>query len=97
MQEKYQLTHPEGKKLSAIDADKYKVIKYAIIESLKDGVAITHTELYQRVKSWFVESNTPFEGSVSWYTESVKLDLEAMGIIKRIKEKQRLLFTLNNA
>ena len=56
--------------------------------------ALTHKELYQAVTDEFIKRNINFEGSVEWYMESVKLDLEAKNIIRRIKEKSKLKFEL---
>lgn len=92
MAERIQLTHPEGKKLSSIDISKYLTIKDAILHCLSDGVPVTQTELSQRVKSHIEASGAGFEGSIAWYTESVKLDLESKGMVLRLKEKQKVLF-----
>ncbi len=83
MQEKIQLIHPQGKKLSKMELGKYEPIKLAILESLKTE-SLTHDELLQSVRLIIGEN---FEGSVAWYTESVKLDLEGRNIIARTNHK----------
>lgn len=90
--EKYQLLHPEGKKLSKIDLQKYEVLKNAILSSLNKKSGITHTALFEMVKEYLVDNSIEFEGSVEWYMEGVKLDLEAHKIIERKKEGKLLLF-----
>ncbi|MBS1746986.1 MAG: hypothetical protein JST21_12515 [Bacteroidetes bacterium] len=92
MKEKIQLVHPQGKQLSSIDADKYTLLKKAILASLSKKASITHTALLEKVLVYFNAKNVSFEGSVEWYLEGVKLDLEANGFISRIKEGNKFLF-----
>jgi hypothetical protein len=42
----------------------------------------------------FKKNKIKFEGSVEWYMESVKLDLEANKFIERVYDKSRLKFRL---
>jgi hypothetical protein len=79
-----QTLHPvAGKKNKKILRHKYEAIKENILAILA-YLEPTHTELmeelYQKVKD-------SFEGGVQWYGETVKLDLEARGIIERTKNK----------
>jgi hypothetical protein len=79
-----QTLHPiAGKTNKKIALDKYETICDQLILILQTSEP-THTELmeslYQRVKDSFV-------GGVQWYGETVKLDLEARGIIERIGAK----------
>ncbi|HKW89432.1 MAG TPA: hypothetical protein VJN21_11825 [Candidatus Acidoferrales bacterium] len=71
--------HPQGKSGKNIDRRKYETIKRGILASLR-GKELTHTELFshlaKRVKG-------KFSGNVSWYGETVKLDLEARKLIER--------------
>lgn len=97
MSEKVQLTHPQGKKLASIDRDKYEVIRNAILKSLDLKDALTHKELYAAVEDYIRSRQIPFDGSIEWYMEGVKLDLEAKDILNRKKEKQRLLFALKDS
>lgn len=93
MEDKIQLSHPAGKHAIKIDKQRYQLLKDALIKGLSGG-ALTHKELYQAVTNEFKRHNISFEGSVEWYMESVKLDLEAKSIIRRIKEKSKLKFEL---
>ena len=82
--EQIQTLHPVvGKTNKKIALDKYQTIRDQLIAILKKNQP-THTEfmelLYQRVKDSFV-------GGVQWYGETVKLDLEARGIIERFDRK----------
>ena len=82
--EKIQTLHPqEGKTNKRISLSKYEFIKENLLAILAEN-PLTHTELmetlYQQVKD-------QFEGGVQWYGETVKLDLEARGLIVRMKAK----------
>jgi hypothetical protein len=75
--------HPQGKSGKNISKQKYETLKGAILSVLKK-TELTHTELFnelnQRLKG-------KFAGNVSWYGETVKLDLEARKIIERTSSK----------
>lgn len=79
-----QTLHPDKAKTNKrISLEKYTYIKKHLLAVLKK-TSLTHTELmealYQRVKG-------EFEGGVQWYGETVKLDLEARGVIERTGKK----------
>ncbi len=79
-----QTLHPiAGKTNKKIALEKYETIRDQLILILQISEP-THTELmenlYQRVKDYFV-------GGVQWYGETVKLDLEARGLVERIGNK----------
>ena len=90
---KIQLSHPAGKKAVRIDKDKYDLLSKAILRCLTNK-SLTHTELFAAILADFKKRNIKFEGSVEWYMESVKLDLEAKRFIERVKEKYQLKFQL---
>ncbi len=89
--DKIQTLHPlPGKTNKRIARDKYEFIRKHLLATLGKK-ELTHTalmeELYQRVKD-------QFDGGVQWYGETVKLDLEARGVIERTggkPEKYRVL------
>ncbi|MBS1730135.1 MAG: hypothetical protein JSS67_05075 [Bacteroidetes bacterium] len=83
-QEYIQTLHPDPAKTNKrILKSKYDDIQKNLLLILKDS-SPTHSELmeaiYDRVKDHF-------EGGVQWYGETVKLDLEARGIIERMGTK----------
>ncbi|MFM9946488.1 MAG: DUF6958 family protein [Saprospiraceae bacterium] len=79
-----QTLHPKpGKTNKKISLEKYEFIKENILSILSEA-ELTHTELMEALYSR-VKDN--FEGGVQWYGETVKLDLEARGIIERTKSK----------
>ncbi len=73
--------HPDGKKGVNIDYEKYTIIKDAILELVSTHKNITFKLLTDTL---VLNLQDTFEGSVPWYTISVKLDLEARHIIERI-------------
>ena len=74
-------SHPAGKKGVNISAEKYGKIRDTLISILKENGQITYRELNKMAVERLKDN---FEGSISWYVVTVKLDLEANGIIERI-------------
>jgi hypothetical protein len=82
-EEKILTKHPLGKSGKNIDRQKYEAIKKAIVSGLGSR-ELTHTELFARVGK---NLKGKFVGNVSWYAETVKLDLEARKVIERTASK----------
>jgi hypothetical protein len=84
MGDKIMTLHPEGKQGVNIDQKKYDLIKSAILASVKERGEIPFKDLPSAV-----EANLPelFDGSIGWYTTTVKLDLEARGVIERVPNR----------
>jgi hypothetical protein len=80
MEERILTQHPKGKKGVRISKAKYETMKQAILQVLGNG-RLTHDELTAAVEAYLKHR---FEGSVGWYLESTKLDLEARGVIERV-------------
>ena len=73
--------HPQGKKGVNILRRRYEVIKTFMLETLEQHENIT----YEALNDLAVEKlSATFDGKVPWYVVTVKLDLEARGIIERI-------------
>lgn len=79
MKDRIKTQHPQGKQGVNIEKSKYEQIKDAILDSLQ-GKVLTHKELADEVAELLSGS---FDGSIAWYTETVKLDLEARRLIER--------------
>ena len=80
--------HPEGKKGVNILRSKYDPVRAALLDSLRAaGGELTHTELMAAV----AERLTDFSGSVTWYAETVKLDLIARSTIARSSGSPQVL------
>ena len=77
--EKILTKHPQGKSGKNIGRQKYEAVKEAILSALRDK-ELTHTELFDQMNK---SLKSKFSGNISWYGETVKLDLEARKIIER--------------
>ena len=75
--------HPLGKSGKNISKQKYETLKDTILSALRNG-ELTHTELFRKLNNRLKDE---FAGNVSWYGETVKLDLEARKIIERTSSK----------
>lgn len=82
-EEKILTKHPLGKSGKNISRQKYEATRKAIVSALKDR-ELTHTELFRRLDGTLKDK---FSGSISWYGETVKLDLEARKVIERTSSK----------
>lgn len=82
--------HPESKKGVNISLKRYNTVKDAIMDCLEKK-ELTHTGLTKCVTEKICGT---FTGSVSWYVEVVKLDLEAREIIERITDKKPQLYRI---
>jgi hypothetical protein len=81
MEEKVLTLHPQGKSGVNISKAKYDTMSRAIQDSLRTRRSMTFKEVTEEVGRMLEGS---FDGSISWYVTTVKLDLEARGIIERI-------------
>lgn len=85
MSERIQALHPDEDKAGVnIDRHKYQLVREAILEVVGERGQVPFKELAGEVASRLPAG---FDGSVGWYTTTVKLDLEARGLIERIPGK----------
>ena len=77
-----------------IDKEVYDLFSKAIYHTVKLGKAITYSQIVEGVKDCFKKQKTKFDGSVEWYTVTVKHDMHARGILKVYTEKGRKLHSL---
>ena len=82
-EEKILTKHPLGKSGKNINKQKYETLKGAILSVLKNQ-ELTHTELFDHLNK---SLKGKFAGNISWYGETVKLDLEARKMIERTSSK----------
>jgi hypothetical protein len=80
VEEKILTLHPQGKRGVNISRSKYKTMKKTIVEILGKA-ELTHAELTAAVEK---KLKGKFDGSIPWYMEGTKLDLEARGVIQRV-------------
>jgi hypothetical protein len=78
-EEKILTKHPLGKSGKNISKQKYETLKKAILAALKNR-QLTHPQLFNELNN---RLRSRFSGNISWYGETVKLDLEARTMIVR--------------
>ena len=83
--------HPDKKQGVNISREKYEIIRQAILSTLHGQKEMTFMRLSREVEK---EVNGNFEGSVTWYVTTVKLDLEARGLLKRVPHSRPQLVKL---
>ena len=93
MKEEYlQTLHPDpGKTNKRIALHKYAVVRENLLAILHEK-ELTHTELMEQL---YARISSTFEGGVQWYGETVKLDLEARGMVARTADKPQKYYLVN--
>ncbi len=91
MKDMIRTLHPEKKQGVNISKEKYEIIRDAILSIFNDQNEISFMNLSRAVEK---EVNGNFEGSVTWYVTTVKLDLEARGVIRRVPNSRPQLLRL---
>ena len=88
----YAETPTPGKKGTNVNEEKYSTIYNAILDVFAGEQEILFKELPEKIAATLV---SPFDGSISWYTTTVKLDMESKGILERVpgSRPQRLRLT----
>ena len=82
-EEKILTKHPQGKTGRNIDRQIYETLKTSIMAALGKK-ELTHTELFEHLNK---NLKGKVSGNISWYGETVKLDLEARKIIERTNSR----------
>ena len=83
--------HPEKKQGVNINKQKYETIRKAILSTLEIENEMTFMNLSRAVEK---KVNGNFDGSVTWYVTTVKLDMEARGEVKRVPNSRPQLVRL---
>ncbi len=91
MKDMIRTLHPQKKQGVNISREKYEIIREAILSALHKQNEITFKNLSRAVEK---QVNGNFEGSVTWYVTTVKLELEARGLIKRVPNSRPQLVRL---
>ena len=81
--EKIETLHPMGKSGVNISKDKYDTIASFILEEIGSNKELTFKQLTENAN----KKLKSFDGKITWYITTVKLDLEARGSIERISGK----------
>lgn len=87
------VNYPKGKGGTRVSVEKYDIIRKAVLEAVggtRTGIAFA--DLPDLVGKRLSKVQRSRFGSIGWYTTTVKLDLEARGLIERIEgsKPQRL-------
>lgn len=90
---KIRTLHPRGRQGVNIDRRKYELIKDSILNTLAVHGELPFAELARQVEK---NMTAPFRGSIGWYTVTVKLDLEARGLIERLPDKEPQVLRLKS-
>ena len=89
MEETIHARHPDPEKQGVnISKTKYDLMRSAIEAALTNEDELTFIELTNKVRKSLTGS---FDGSIEWYLVTVKLDMEAQGIIERIPGRTQRL------
>ena len=81
MGERIKTLHPAGKQGVNIDKEMYDAVAAAILSSIQEAGVLPFGDLAAAVTA---RLPADFDGSIGWYTTTVKLDLEARGRIERV-------------
>ncbi|MEM6997824.1 MAG: hypothetical protein AAF413_02845 [Patescibacteria group bacterium] len=91
--DKIQTLHPDpGKQGVNIDKEKYDIVKTALLETISENEPKTFMKLGALPDS----KRCGFEGSAMWSIVTVKLDLEARGILVHHRNKKPAIIELVN-
>lgn len=82
--------HPHGKKGANISKEKYELIKSEILAELEAGPK-RYTPIADAIAQRIEDQ---FDGRVYWYVTTVKLDLEARGLLRRVTINGMILLEL---
>lgn len=78
-----------GKGGTRIDARKYAALREAILQALREHPdGLSFKALPDAVLERLPGGEIPGGGSIMWYLTVVKLDLEARGLVERVKGKR---------
>ena len=91
MDDRIETMHPDGKQGVNILRTKYDQMVNAINDAVAAKQPIGFEDLVEDVER---RLGKDFDGSIPWYVTTVKLDLEARGVLERVPGRgpQRLRF-----
>lgn len=91
MKDTIRTLHPDRKQGVNISREKYDVIRKAILSTLRQNREMPFMKLARAVER---EVRGKFDGSVTWYVTTVKLDMEARGEVRRVPNSRPQLVAL---
>lgn len=81
MRERTMTLHPSGKRGSNITKARCAVVVQKIVENIAAAGVLLFKDLAAQAKARLLAE---FNGAINWWTTTVKLDLEARGVIERV-------------
>ncbi len=93
--QKIQLLHPRSKKAVRISTDKYEWLKSEILRFLCEYKEGTFSDMTRAIQQVLDDRKVLFDGSLTWYLEWVKLDLEARHIITPVPKTSPRKYVLS--
>ncbi|HEX7343176.1 MAG TPA: hypothetical protein VF398_02870 [bacterium] len=82
LEKRIQTRHPTPPKAGVnIRGEKYDLVKSVILKVLRRQQPVTFSEMVRETERMLYGR---FDGSVAWYVVTVKLDLEARGLLQRV-------------
>ena len=92
MKERIRTLHPDPDWSGVIiDKERYDIVVKAIMEILDEQKTISFKD---RTIALGGKLEGNFDGSIGWYTTTIKLDLEARGLIERIPGRRPQMIQL---
>ena len=86
--DKIKTLHPAKDKTGVnIDRSKYEYVKQAMLKIIQEHQPLTPKDLFFKMNESY---GADFAGSITRYTESVKLDLEARGVITHDRKSREI-------
>ena len=92
---KIECINPNTRRSFFLNADTWMLFNKAIAYALKENSPLTYSEIVEGVEKYFKTNAIQFKGSLPWYAVSVKLDMEAKGMIEAFTEKGKKLHRLS--
>ena len=86
--------NPNTGRRMLIDAATYELFSKAIYYTLMEEKQLTFTQMVEGVRDCFKKQKTSFDGSVEWYTVTVKNHLQAKGVMEAFPGKGKKLHRL---
>ena len=84
--------HPDPSKHGVnISQGKYDIMREAILACIRAAGELPFSDLREAVTDYL---GGKFDGSIGWYVTTVKLDLEARGLIQRAAGHQKQVLQL---
>ncbi len=81
------VNYPKGKGGTRVSVEKYEVVRKAILKAVpRTRTGVAFRDLPEAVEKNLSRIDRGRIGSVGWYATTVKLDLEARGLIERVPD-----------